>query len=967
MTPEEWHKVKEVLQTALELDPQARETFLDSSCAGQESMRSEVESLLKSHEQDDDFLEHLAAVEAADLITSTPGVWIGRRLGPYELLERIGEGGMGEVYRAVRADGMYDKQVAIKLIRSGLSTGFFFSRFRNERQILAGLEHPNIARLLDGGVTQEGMPYVVLEFVPGAPIDEYCIRHNLSIPDRLKLFRTVCSAVQYAHQNLVVHRDLKPGNILVTEDGVPKLLDFGIAKILDPEQGGTGGDRSLTVMRIMTPDFASPEQVRGDPLTTASDVYSLGVILYSLLTGRRPYRVSSTAPHEIIKAICDTDPERPSTAVTRAENAKKSVNVDSLVRPRVQKGPDLKRDKLRRALSGDLDNIVLKALRKEPERRYATVEQLSEDVRRHLEQLPVIARKDTPGYRASRFILRHKAGVAAALVVAIILIVGLVITVREERLAQRRFNDVRSLANSLIFDIHDSIKDLPGSTPARKVIVDRALQYLNALAQESSSDPGLQRELATAYARVALVQGNYRQDNLGDVKGSLDSYQRALEIRKKIDAKSRDWLDRLALAEAYRLVAEQQWPTGKEHDARDNMDRAIAVSEALNKAHPNDPKVLYELSFDYESSQLIGYPNDPEGDLKARADIRRALEADEAMLKIQPDGLRELYGYAVDLSRMGGSLGGTDPNGALTYYQKDLEISQKLTQRSSESRYARELAHAYSEIADVHDDFGDYPGAVVNHKKALAIFRGISQSDPKNAYARQSLAISYINNALALAKAGDFGLALEDSNKGQEIMHALASAAPENKSLHHSFAAVVVAGGTVFMRAHHPEAALGKFQEARAIYKSLFDAGFSSAYHSACTAECSEKMGEASALTGNAQVAADYFRQAATIAERLISANSSDANALYVAADAYSGLGDLSFRKAGQPGQTASLRKATWTEARSWYAKSLAAWHGIEHPNRSAMNGFDVGDPANVETKLQLCEAALAKLGAPPQ
>jgi serine/threonine protein kinase len=364
MTPEEWHKIKSVLETALELDDADRRVYLESACAGQTAMRTEVESLLKSHEEDDAFLEQPAAVEAAELMASTARIWIGRRLGHYELLEQIGEGGMGAVYRAVRADGLYDKQVAIKLIRSGLSTDFFVVRFKNERRILAGLEHPNIARLLDGGVTEEGLPYVVLEFVAGVPIDEYCARHGLSIADRLKLFRTVCSAVQYAHQNLVVHRDLKPGNILVTEDGVPKLLDFGIAKIVDPEQEGTGRDRSLTVMRIMTPDFASPEQVRGNPVTTTSDVYSLGVILYLLLTSRRPYHVSSTAPYEIIKAICDTDPEKPSTAVTRLEKSKDSNNVVSPVRVEEQKDPDPKREKLRRVLSGDLDNIVLKAMRK---------------------------------------------------------------------------------------------------------------------------------------------------------------------------------------------------------------------------------------------------------------------------------------------------------------------------------------------------------------------------------------------------------------------------------------------------------------------------------------------------------------------------------------------------------------------------------------------------------------------------
>src|SRR5579864_389657 len=545
MTPEEWHKVKEVLQTALELDPPARAGYLNASCVGQPSFRSEVESLLQSHDEDSAFLEAPAAVDPPNLeIFRTSTKLVGRRLGPYELLEQIGEGGLGEVYRAVRADGMYGKEVAVKLIRSCLNTDFFVARFKNERQILAGLEHPNIARLLDGGVTEEGLPYLVLEFVAGMPIDEYAARHALSITERLKLFRSVCSAVQYAHQNLVVHRDLKPGNILVTESGVAKLLDFGIAKIVDSGEETTK-DRTLTLMRIMTPDFASPEQVRGESITTSSDVYSLGVMLYLLLTGHRPYRVVSTAPHEIIKAICDKDPEKPSTAVTRLEKSGDLARSDPDARATGRRESPLQRKKLHRTLAGDLDNIVLKALRKEPERRYATVEQFSEDIRRHLEHLPVIARKDTPGYRASKFVMRHKASVAATVVVAFTLVAALLITLREARIAQRRFNDVRSLANSLIFDVHDSIKELPGTTPARKLIVDRALQYLNALAQESGNDLALQRELATAYERVGLVQGHYLQNSLGDTQGSLISYQKALAIRKHVDAKSSDWNDRL--------------------------------------------------------------------------------------------------------------------------------------------------------------------------------------------------------------------------------------------------------------------------------------------------------------------------------------------------------------------------------------------------------------------------------------
>lgn len=961
MTPEEWRKIKTVLETALELDPQARLNYLDSECAGKAAVRAEVESLLQSHDEDSTFLEAPAAVDAAnlELITASPRL-VGRRFGPYELLERIGEGGMGEVYRAVRADGLYDKQVAVKVLRSGLSGDFFGARFRNERQILASLEHPNIARLLDGGATQDGLPYVVLEFVDGLPVDEYCVRHDLSVTERLILFRTVCSAVQYAHQNLVVHRDLKPANILVTQEGVPKLLDFGIAKIVEPEDE-VAHERTLTVMRIMTPDFASPEQVRGDPITTSSDIYSLGVILYVLLTGRRPYRVLGTAPSEIVKAICETDPEKPSTVVTRLE---KPVKDGTHTVPPSATGAltsDAVRKKLYRALAGDLDNIVLKALRKEPERRYATVEQLSEDVRRHLEHLPVIARRDTAVYRTSKFVMRHKAGVAAGLVVALTLVAALVITVREARIAQRRFNDVRSLANSLIFDVHDSIQDLPGSTPARKVIVDRALQYLNALAQESGGDLGLQRELATAYARVGLVQGHYRQNNLGDVKGSLDSYERALAIRKQIDAKSKDWSDRLALATAYRVVAELQAANGRELEARKSMDHAIAVAEALNKARPNDPKILYELGSDYQSSNLIGYPDDPNS-THGREDRRKALEADEALLRIQPNDLRTLNGYAIDLSRVGGFLEGADPKAALPYFQKELEIELQLTHRSNELRYQRGLAASYADVASAYDDLGDYPRAADNSTKSLAIHQQISLADPENTYFRQSLAISYVNTGMALAKIGDTRLGLENSNKANEIMRKLASSAPENMSLRHSFAAVVAAGGAILMRAHQPEAAYAEFQEAHGIYQSLRDAKSGFAFHAACTAESSEKMAEASALAGNVRAAADYFREALAFAEPLISAGNADPNVFYVAADAYSGLGDLSLKRAMQSGQTTADRKASWAEARSWYLKSLAAWGHIEHPNRMVMNGFEAGDPAKVEKKLRKCDSALSAI-----
>lgn len=313
MNPERWQQVRALLDHALELNSAEQKLYLDQACANDAELRSEVESLLASHQKagsvflKDPAINLLAKSELPAKLTN-----VGRRIGAYQILEEIGEGGMGEVYRAVRADGQYEKEVAIKMVRGGYDSKSIVERFRNERQILAGLDHINIARLLDGGTTDEGIPYLVMELIDGIPIDRYCDEHSLGVNDRLRLFQQVCAAVQYAHQRLVIHRDIKPGNILVTRDGTPKLLDFGIAKLLDSTAG-----LETTMARPMTPEYASPEQIRGDNITTATDIYSLGVVLYRLLTGRSPYSGESHTAHELARLICEVEPARPSTVMLR--------------------------------------------------------------------------------------------------------------------------------------------------------------------------------------------------------------------------------------------------------------------------------------------------------------------------------------------------------------------------------------------------------------------------------------------------------------------------------------------------------------------------------------------------------------------------------------------------------------------------------------------------------------------------
>jgi serine/threonine-protein kinase len=385
MSPERWSQIEEIVQAALDCPLEDGAAVLDRACGSDHELRREVESLLK-FQKDDRFAGESGFADALRVLERrSTALTQGRRIGAYRVLREIGCGGMGTVYLAARADDAFQKLVAIKIIRRGLDSDDIVERFRGERQILAMLDHPNIARLLDGGATEDRLPYFVMEYIEGEPIDRYCDGRKLSIAERLALYRGVCSAVSYAHQNLIVHRDIKPGNVLVTKEGMPRLLDFGIAKVLAPQTAAN--EMTVTGVRPLTPEFASPEQVRGEPVTTASDIYSLGVLLYWLLTGHRPYRSAMASPAEIENAICKEEPDKPSDRAPK---------------------------EMRRQLQGDIDTIVLMALRKEPRRRYSSVEQFSDDIRRHLAKLPVIARPDTPGYRAAKFVQRNKAWVAMA-------------------------------------------------------------------------------------------------------------------------------------------------------------------------------------------------------------------------------------------------------------------------------------------------------------------------------------------------------------------------------------------------------------------------------------------------------------------------------------------------------------------------------------------------------------------------
>lgn len=789
MTPEEWHKVRPILESALELDAAKRPTFLDAACKDP-ALRREVESLILAHEQaGTDLLNGAAVPPFAVAEEARFRLLLGKRVGPYEIVEELAVGGMGAIYRAERADGQYRQQVAVKVVRAELGASLTAARFRNERQILASLSHPNIAKILDGGTTADGLPYFVMEFIDGLPITDYCDQHKLSLDARLEIFRIVCSAVHYAHQHLVIHRDLKPSNILVTEEGSPKLLDFGIAKILDPNFLPENTSLTMAGLWMMTPEYASPEQFRGEPITTASDVYSLGLVLYEVLTGLRAYKFPGHLPHEIARAVLETDPEKPSSAVRRRALAPKGQSKGNpakteLVGERRQELPG----RLHRRLSGDLDNIVLKVLRKEPHERYSSADQLSEDLRRHLEGLPVLARKSSLAYRLQKYVLRHKFGVAAATLVFFSLLTGIVLTVREARIAranelraERRFNDVRALANSLIFEVHDAIKALPGATSARKVIVQRAQEYLDSLAAESGSDPSLLRELASAYARLAVVLGDVRDANLGNSQKAVEDYKHAIELRERVAAVVHSPSGQRELAESYLAPVPLLEEAGQQETAEDYINKALAILQPLATENPGDQEIQSSLASAFRTSagQLAMLAKWPE----VAGNCQKSLEIYQRLLQLDPKNATYQSEVSFAHKRMGGALlMQKQLQAALDEYQAALTMDEARIRANSEDASARyAITFTYSDIGWILGEQGKTDAALDSYRKSVEIRGQLAESDPKDSRSRGGLANNYSNMAWLLLKHKNFDAALENYNRALGLRQALAQQDPTNE------------------------------------------------------------------------------------------------------------------------------------------------------------------------------------------
>ena len=622
MTSEEFQQLRKTFEELLASTTEQRASLIQELSLRDPVQAAELTRMLAAHASRASLLDRTTTAPAATIpmdseFRGTVGFGPFRQdsqLGSYRLVRELGRGGMGVVYEAVRADGSFQKQVAIKILRHDRIDGLFLGRFHQERQILAQLNHPHIAAIMDGGETTDGDPYFVMEYVAGVPITAYCEAHGLTIDQKLELFLQICEAVRHAHRNLTVHRDLKPGNILVTSAGAVKLLDFGIAKLLQRDEDQT----SEPTAAILTPEYASPEQIRREPITTATDVFALGILLYEMLSGAHPFRAKGSLPHEAMRAICEDDPAPMSQVAQRAA----------------------------KQLRGELDTIVLTALRKQPLWRYPSVEQLADDIGRYRRGWPVLAKGDGIAYRFRKFARRQWLPLTAAAVVMLLLALGILATTRQTRLAEQareaadrariqaerqrgiaeqqrtlavaaqrsateqralaeartkeaeterrkeqdRYRDVRALAASMLFDLHDGIRDLAGSTMARRLIVGKAQHQLELLSADSGNDIGLQRDLAASYERMGELRVDSHQPNKNDANAALEAYQHAVNLRRKIAGQGASPVrDQRDLALSLAKLGDGQFMASDLKHALESYQSAWTLAQSLVRSDSRDP------------------------------------------------------------------------------------------------------------------------------------------------------------------------------------------------------------------------------------------------------------------------------------------------------------------------------------------------------------------------------------------
>jgi eukaryotic-like serine/threonine-protein kinase len=896
MKTDRWNLIEEIFQGALERPSSDRHNFVVRACGDDPELRHEIESLLANESDAGTVLDSVVVSDLRRMMEDTVASEAGLRLGPYRLVRELDSGGMGVVYLGVRADDQYFQIVAIKLIRKGLETPELVQRFRAERQILASLSHPNIGTILDGGETPDGRPYIVMEYVEGRPITLACESSGQSTRQRVDLFRSVCSAVHYAHQKLVIHRDIKPSNVLVTPEGVVKLIDFGVSKPVEPELMPLLFPKTLDGQRLLTPDYASPEQLQGKELTTATDIYSLGVLLFELLTGSRPYSLSGVSPATAERIVCDEQVAKPSSVRGLSEQT-------------------------RRELQGDLDNIVLKAMEKDPSRRYRSAQHFEEDLSRFLQGRPVVAREPTPIYRLGKFIQRHRTAVMMGVTIALVLGGALLFHQRQSRTADRRVKQVETLANSAISDLSAKLERSSGSTEPQASMFQSALDYLERLRQSSGNDPRLLLELSKAYARVGDLRGSPFVANLGDSGTAVRSYQESL--RTAIEARDRlpGEESTIALIEACHRLGGIESFLGNVKEARDEYEKSLSLARDFSRQKPDDPvrKRLLALSYaGIGDVQLISLEPD-----KALENFRESFR----IFGDAPNGTEEhdrtLISLHLRLARALNELGPQQE--ALANARQAIALSEDLTHRFPSSRPLKRLlftGYEYITQPLVGRDMmnvGDSNRGQIYARKGLELAEAIAASDDKNIQARYDVSLAYTTMGDALSSV--------QPNRAAEwywksIVLSKELAPTYGAEARHWLAIRDEALAQILVDPDHAQERLELLQEANQIRQDLAKTSLHGRLHlmgSYCM------LSDAELGVGNVSQARAYADKALPFLDEFTPASQS----LLVLRDigrCYESIGNVQRQIAMGAHGAAPERAAARADARLWYAKSVDVW-----------------------------------------
>jgi eukaryotic-like serine/threonine-protein kinase len=736
MKSDRWSLIEEIFQGALERPSDARMQYAEQACGNDKQLLGEIRSLLES---DGDAETVLRAAIAEDLraMTKTSSLSeIGLRLGPYLLVRELDGGGMGVVYLGVRSDDHYFQIVAVKMIRKGLDSPDLVQRFRMERQILATLNHPNIGAILDGGETEDGRPFIVMEFVEGQPIT--LASRGSSIRERIELFRSVCSAVHYAHQKLILHRDIKPSNVMVTPDGLVKLIDFGISKPMEPQLVLSELTATEPSSRMMTPDYASPEQIQGKELTAATDIYSLGVLLYELLAGSRPYSLRNLSPAAAERIVCEQNPRKPSSA---ADLSKRS----------------------RKEMAGDLDRVVLTAMHVDPSQRYQSVQHLDEDLLRYLQGKPIAAKKSSVVYLLRKFVQRHKeAAVLTACALVLVPAVSFFVYSRQSRIADRRAKQVRTLADSAISDMTDKLQQSSASTETQAAIFHSALRFLDGLRKSSGDDPRLLLELSKAYVRVGDLEGSPLVADLGNSDAAVTSYQEASRVAIEANARMPGTETTEAVIETYQRLGGIEQFLGNLSEANKNYEQGLSRAQNLWRQKPNDPVRIRLLALNLEGLGDVNLWN--LSPVQALDEYRAAFR----IFGASPNGAEDHDKMLIELYLKRASAFneiGSQAD-ALANDRQAVALAEDLVQRFPSSIQARrELFLSYESIIlplagrDALN-VGDSAQAQGYGRKALTIAQTLVEIDNKNAQARYDLTLAYtsIGDSYRLVKPGTASL-----------------------------------------------------------------------------------------------------------------------------------------------------------------------------------------------------------------